>query len=85
MSFADGYVQDWNDAQESFRRVQKLVPTAAGTSNGWERPPEGWMKCNVDGAISADKERSSFGILVPDPLAILSKACLDRWMSIREA
>ncbi|TYI01555.1 hypothetical protein ES332_A11G209700v1 [Gossypium tomentosum] len=33
---------------------------------------EGWMKCNVDGAL---------GFLFVTPLAILSKACLDRWGS----
>ncbi|CAG7894074.1 unnamed protein product, partial [Brassica rapa] len=36
------------------------------TQGGWRKPPQGWIKCNVDGSYSAQQQTSKAGWVIRD-------------------
>lgn len=62
---ANGDVEEWSKKDELEDTTTKTVPTVRATEK-WTPPPQGWLKCNVDGSWDKTKNQSRVGWILRD-------------------
>jgi ribonuclease HI len=50
--------------EAEIRRSRGLTPTAVAEVTTWSRPPEGYLKCNWDASLDAERKIMGVGIIV---------------------
>ena len=55
---------DWNSIHKSTETGSQVIPFFV--QQHWQRPPTGFVKCNIDAVVFHDKGKLSWGIVVCD-------------------
>lgn len=69
---------------KAYNEVRLASPRSIRTVYQWQKPPDGFVKMNVDGAIFEDIRKASVGVLLQDAIGgVLIAATKGRMMLMR--
>ena len=66
------FLSDWISIHESTKTGSRVISFLV--QQHWQRPPTGFVKCNIDAAVFREEGKSSWGIVVHDSQGLFLQA-----------